>query len=99
MLGDPTDGYPSLIALISFLGGIQLVSVGIVGEYVGKTYIESKQRPLYLTEEVVENKEVSSRDQISNFRGVKNDKAICPVLGTGCRIVQSLYRMTLYPRG
>ena len=76
MLGDPTDGYPSLIALISFLGGIQLVSVGIVGEYVGKTYIESKQRPLYLTEEVVENKEVSSRDQISNFRGVKNAKAI-----------------------
>ena len=71
-----TDGYPSLIALISFLGGIQLVSVGIVGEYVGKTYIESKQRPLYLTEEVVENKEVSSRDQISNFRGVKNVKAI-----------------------
>ena len=42
MLGDPTDGYPSLIALISFLGGIQLVSVGIVGEYVGKTYIESE---------------------------------------------------------
>ena len=76
MLGDPTDGYPSLIALISFLGGIQLVSVGIVGEYVGKTYIESKQRPLYLTEEVVENREVSGRDQISNFRGVKNAKAI-----------------------
>jgi len=76
MLGDPTDGYPSLIALISFLGGIQLVSVGIVGEYVGKTYIESKQRPLYLTEEVVENREASSRDQISNFRGVKNAKAI-----------------------
>ena len=68
MLGDPTDGYPSLIALISFLGGMQLLSIGIVGEYVGKTYIESKQRPLYLTEEVVENQEVTSRDQISNFR-------------------------------
>jgi hypothetical protein len=51
------------------------VSVGIVGEYVGKTYIESKLRPLYLTEEVVENREVSSRDQFSNFRGVKNAKA------------------------
>jgi glycosyltransferase involved in cell wall biosynthesis len=55
LLGDPTSGYPSLIAMICFLGGIQLVSVGIVGEYVGKTYIETKQRPIYMTEEVVEN--------------------------------------------
>jgi len=55
MLGDATSGYPSLVAIISFLGGIQLMSVGIVGEYVGKTYMESKQRPVYLTEEVIEN--------------------------------------------
>ena len=55
MLGDATSGYPSLVAIISFLGGIQLMSVGIVGEYVGKTYMESKQRPVYLTDEVIEN--------------------------------------------
>lgn len=55
MLGDATSGYPSLVAIISFLGGIQLVSIGIVGEYVGKTYMETKQRPVYLTEEVVES--------------------------------------------
>ena len=54
MLGDATNGYPSLVAIISFLGGIQLMGVGIVGEYVGKTYMESKQRPAYLTEEVIE---------------------------------------------
>ncbi|PFG08591.1 glycosyltransferase family 2 protein [Marinobacter sp. LV10MA510-1] len=57
MLGDATSGYPSLVAIISFLGGIQLMSVGIVGEYVGKTYMESKQRPVYLTEEVVESRD------------------------------------------
>lgn len=57
MLGDATSGYPSLVAIISFLGGIQLMSIGIVGEYVGKTYIESKQRPVYLTDEVIESQE------------------------------------------
>ncbi|EZQ15652.1 MULTISPECIES: glycosyltransferase family 2 protein [Pseudomonadales] len=55
MLGDATSGYPSLVAIISFLGGIQLLSIGIVGEYVGKTYLETKQRPVYLAEEVLES--------------------------------------------
>lgn len=57
ILGDATSGYPSLMAIISFLGGIQLMSVGIVGEYVGKTYMESKQRPVYLIEGVIENRD------------------------------------------
>lgn len=55
LFGDATSGYPSLIAVISFLGGIQLISIGIVGEYVGKTYMESKQRPVYLIDELIEN--------------------------------------------
>jgi glycosyltransferase involved in cell wall biosynthesis len=55
MLGDATSGYPSLVAIISFLGGIQLLSIGIVGEYVGKTYMETKQRPVYLIDEVMES--------------------------------------------
>lgn len=68
-LGVATSGYPSLVAIISFLGGIQLLSIGIVGEYVGKAYMESKQRPLYVTEEVVESPQRLRRQNKSSHSG------------------------------
>ncbi|MDH5183736.1 MAG: glycosyltransferase family 2 protein [Gammaproteobacteria bacterium] len=52
MWGDAVQGYPSMIAIITFLSGTQLFTIGILGEYVGKTYIESKQRPNYLVKKV-----------------------------------------------
>jgi glycosyltransferase involved in cell wall biosynthesis len=55
LLGEPVHGYPSLIAIITFMGGIQLLSIGMVGEYVGKTYFETKQRPLYVILDVVKS--------------------------------------------
>lgn len=49
--GDPVDGWPSLACIIIFVSGVQLFCIGILGQYLSKTYMETKRRPLYLVHE------------------------------------------------
>lgn len=51
IFGDPVAGWPSLICVIGFLSGIQLLGIGVVGMYLSKTYLETKKRPIYIKKE------------------------------------------------
>ena len=51
IIGDPVSGWPSLVCIIIFFGGLQLFVTGILGSYLSKTYLETKRRPLYLAQE------------------------------------------------
>lgn len=51
MFGDPVAGYPSMICVIFMLGGMQLLCMGVMGQYLSKTYLEAKNRPIYIAKE------------------------------------------------
>ena len=55
IFGDPTSGWPSLVCIIFFVSGIQLFCLGIIGQYLAKTYLEVKNRPIYLVKETEES--------------------------------------------
>ncbi len=55
IFGDPTSGWPSMICIIFLVSGIQLFCLGIIGEYLSKTYLETKKRPIYIIKETDEN--------------------------------------------
>ncbi|MEG0176120.1 MAG: glycosyltransferase family 2 protein [Anaerorhabdus sp.] len=54
MFGDPVSGWPSMVTIMLFLGGIQLLALGIIGEYLSKTYMEVKKRPNYIVRKIYE---------------------------------------------
>jgi glycosyltransferase involved in cell wall biosynthesis len=61
LYGNPVPGYPSLVVIILVLGGIQLMAIGILGEYLGRIFNETKQRPLYFINEYLPSDKASTR--------------------------------------
>lgn len=55
--GDPVSGWPSMVCIMLFVGGIQLFCIGIIGQYISKTYLEVKKRPIYIIKETEEELE------------------------------------------
>ena len=51
IFGDPVSGWPSLVCIITLIGGIQIFCVGILGEYLSKVYLETKRRPIYIVKD------------------------------------------------
>ena len=55
--GVDLPGYASLMVAVTFLGGLQLIGIGVLGEYLGRTYIESKRRPVFLVRRIYDAKD------------------------------------------
>lgn len=66
LIGDPVPGFTTLIVVVLFLGGIQLIAIGVLGEYIGRIFNESKNRPTYLANEYNEESIVYGKNENNN---------------------------------
>ena len=72
MYGNPTSGWPSLVIIMFFIGGVQLFCTGIIGQYLAKTYLETKNRPIYIAKETEEDNKQSDKTLYFFIKLIKN---------------------------
>ena len=56
--GDPVSGWPSLVCIMLLIGGVQMLGIGILGQYLSKAYLESKNRPIFIAKEESNNEKI-----------------------------------------
>ena len=66
IFGNPTSGWTSMIVIVTFLGSVQLLGMGVIGEYVARIFLETKKRPIYIVQEKNVYKEEVSEDKEMN---------------------------------
>lgn len=81
LFGDPVSGFPTLMATLTFLGGAQLLAIGILGEYLGRVFIETKQRPLYLVDSFKQAEALSTSPReykLANINDTTRSETVAP---------------------
>lgn len=97
LYGNAVEGWSSTVCIILFLGGVQLLFLGIIGEYIGRIYTESKRRPNYIVREVIENIMTNEKIPVSEYKESLDEITLKELVELDV-VDAGIKRASLYPK-